>query len=122
MGNSRKLYERLRKEQIQLEERLAQLQAREQPSSERREGSPFGKREEEADQVFILEKKLALKRKLEEALAEVGHALKKYEAGTYGVCDSCGQMIEPTRLEVLPQASLCLRCKASQAKDAKRAG
>lgn len=121
MGDTRKLYERLKKEKIQLEERLAQLQAREQPTSERREGSPFGKREEEADQVFVLEKNLALKRKVKEVLAEVEHTLKKYEAGTYGVCDSCGQVIEPTRLEALPQASLCLSCKASQARDAKRA-
>ena len=121
MADFGELYERLKGEKIQLEERLQQLQAREQPPPERREGSPFGKREEEADQVFELEKRLALKRNLEGAIAEVDHALKKYEAGTYGVCDSCGQSIEPSRLEALPQASLCLSCKASQAKDAKRA-
>ena len=114
------LYERLKKEKIQLEEKLSQLQAQGQPTPERREGSPFGKREEEADQVLALERKLALKKRLEEILGEIGHALKKYEAGTYGICDSCGRQIEPSRLEALPQASLCLSCKASQAKDAKR--
>ena len=51
--------------------------------------------------------------------AGVEHALRKFEEGTYGLCDSCGQPIDPARLEALPQASLCLSCKAKQAKDAK---
>jgi len=115
------LYESLKREKIQLEEKLAQLQAQgRQPTPERREGSPFGKREEEADQVLALEQKLALKKRLEEFLGEIEHALKKYEAGTYGICDSCGRSIELGRLEALPQASLCLSCKVGQAKDAKR--
>jgi len=46
--------------------------------------------------------------------------LQKYEAGTYGLCDSCGQAIEQARLEALPQANLCLICKAGQAKNVKR--
>ena len=113
------LYQRLKEEKKQLEGRLEQLRARGQPLSERREGSPFGKREEEADEAFELEKRLALEKKLRDALAEIEHALQKYEAGTYGVCDSCGLPIEPARLEALPQANLCLNCKAGQTKDAK---
>lgn len=113
------LYQSLKKEKKQLEGRLEQLRARRQPSSERREGSPFGKREEEADEAFELEKGLALEKKLRGTLAEMERALEKYEAGTYGVCDSCGQPIEPARLEALPQANLCLNCKARQTKDAK---
>ena len=52
-------------------------------------------------------------------MAGIEHALKKFEEGTYGLCDSCGQPIAPERLEALPQASLCLNCKAQQAKNAK---
>jgi DnaK suppressor protein len=118
---STELYERLKKEKAQLLEKLEQLRARGQPLAERREGSPFGKREEEADEASELEKRLALEKRLGESLNEVEHALQKYEAGTYGLCDSCGQAIEQARLEALPQASLCLSCKASQAKDAKGA-
>ena len=121
MTESTELYERLKKEKAQLLERLEQLRARGQPLTERREGSPFGKREEEADEASELEKRLALEKTLGESLNEVSHALQKYEAGTYGLCDSCGQVIEQARLEALPQASLCLSCKASQAKDAKGA-
>jgi DnaK suppressor protein len=64
-----------------------------------------------------LEKSLALERNLRDVLTEVKHALAKCEAGTYGICDACGKAIEPARLEALPQASLCLSCKASQTKD-----
>ncbi len=121
MTESTELYERLKKEKTQLLEKLEQLRARGQPLIERREGSPFGKREEEADEASELEKRLALEKRLVESLNEVEHALQKYEAGTYGLCDSCGQAIEQARLEALPQASLCLSCKANQEKDAKGA-
>jgi RNA polymerase-binding transcription factor DksA len=115
------LYEGLKKEKTELLAKLEQLRVIGQPSAERKEGSPFGKKEEGADEALELEKRLALGIRLEESLNEVEHALQKYEAGTYGLCDSCGKAIEQARLEAIPQASLCLSCKASQAKDAKGA-
>lgn len=121
MINHSKLCERLREEKTQIKERLEQLKASRQPAGERREGSPFGKREEEASEAFELEKRLALEKKLRATLTEIDHALEKYEAGTYGLCDSCGQPIEQDRLEALPQANLCLSCKARQTKNAKGA-
>ena len=115
------LYEMLKKEKAELLEKLEQLRTLGQPSAERKEGSPFGKREEVADEASELEKRLALEERLGESLNEVEHALQKYEAGTYGLCDSCGQAIEQARLEAIPQASLCLSCKAQQAKETKGA-
>ena len=102
-------------------EELEQLRASVRPAEERREGRPFGKREEGADEALELEKRLVLEQRLVESVNDVEHALQKYEAGTYGLCDSCGQAIELARLEAMPQASLCLSCKASRAKDAKGA-
>lgn len=119
MADIAELHERLKKEKTELEEKLQQLKASRQPSLEGREGSPFGKREEEADEALELEKRLVLERRLKNSLAEVEHALQKYEDGTYGLCDSCGQPIEQARLEALPQANLCLSCKARQAKEAR---
>jgi len=118
---SAELYKRLKKEKAELLEKIEQMRALGQPSAERKEGSPFGKREEGADEASELEKRLALGKRLEESLSEVEHAIQKYEAGTYGLCDSCGQPIEQARLEAIPQASLCLKCKASQEKDTKGA-
>jgi DnaK suppressor protein len=119
MTDFSELYERLRREQVHLKDELQQLKAEERSADAQREGSPFGKREEGATEAFELEKRLALERRLTDALAEVEHAIKKYEAGTYGICDLCGQLIEPARLEALPQANLCLGCKARQAKNAR---
>jgi len=113
------LRSRLESEQKRLTKELEQLKASIRPAIERREGSPFGKREEEATESFELEKRLALEKRLKDLLAEVEYALQKFEQGTYGLCDICGQSIDPARLEALPQATLCLNCKTQQAKNAK---
>lgn len=110
------LRSRLESERKRLLEEWEQVQANIQPTEVRREGSPFGKREEEATESFELEKRLALERQLKGNLAEIEHALHKFEEGTYGLCDDCGQPIAPARLEALPQASLCMDCKAKNAK------
>ncbi len=119
MVNFDELYQNLKKEQSRLNHELDQLRSEMKSAGEGREGSPFGKREEEATETFELEKSLALERRLGGLLADVEHAISKYEAGTYGICDLCGKAIEPARLEALPQASLCLECKARQTKNAR---
>ncbi len=113
------LRSRLESEQKRLNEELEQLKSSVRPAEERREGSPFGKREEEATESFEFERRLTMEKRLIDQLAGVEHALQKFKDGTYGLCDNCGQPISPDRLEALPQASLCLRCKELQAKDAK---
>ena len=115
-NNFNLLRSRLEMEQKRLTEELEQLKANIRPADERREGSPFGKREEEATESFELEKRLALEKRTRDLLAEVEHTLHKFDQGTYGSCDDCGQPIDPARLEALPQASLCLNCKAKNAK------
>jgi len=52
----------------------------------------------------------ALANSLKEMLAEVEHALAKFEAGTYGLCENCGEPIPPARLEAKPAARLCINC------------
>ena len=118
-ANLKQLRARLESEQARLNEELEQLLASVSSLDERREGSPFGKREEEATETSELEKRLALEKRIREELASIDHALQKFEEGTYGSCDNCGQQIDPARLEALPQASLCLNCKALQAKNAR---
>ena len=109
----------LESEQKRLIGELDKLRTSVRPADERREGSPFGKREEEATETMELEKRLALEGGMKDQLAKIERALNKFDEGTYGRCDSCGQPIDPERLEALPQASLCLSCKAKQAKNAK---
>ncbi len=110
---------RLRSERQRLEEELVQLKLEEKEADEGKEGSPFGKREEVATETFEWEKRVALEKRLSGALVEVKHALHKYDNGTYGICDMCKNPIEEARLEALPQASLCLKCKSRQMKNAR---
>jgi DnaK suppressor protein len=119
MADYDKLRAHLESEKQRLTDELEQLQTSASSSDERREGSPFGKREEEATETLELEKRLVLENRIRQELAGIEHALQKFEEGTYGKCDNCGKPIDPERLEALPQASLCLNCKAQQAKNAK---
>jgi len=41
-------------------------------------------------------------------------ALRRIEAGTFGLCQSCGQPIAPERLEALPWAQDCVACHAKK--------
>ena len=45
---------------------------------------------------------------------EVTAALDRIERGTYGFCESCGEKIAFERLEIVPTARLCVRCKQSR--------
>jgi len=74
---------------------------------------------EAAMERFELEKKLTSEKRMRGNLAEVEHALDKFEKGTYGLCDNCGLPIGTARLEALPEARLCLSCKAQEEKGVK---
>ena len=113
----KQLRSRLESKRKRLTEESEQLTASVRPPEERREGSPFGKREEEATETLELERRLASEKRMGDLLAEVEHALHKFEEGTYGLCDVCSKPIDPARLEVLPQASVCLTCKVSLEKN-----
>jgi RNA polymerase-binding transcription factor len=45
-----------------------------------------------------------------ETLRETEDALAKFDAGTYGLCESCGNEIAEARLEAMPAARLCINC------------
>ncbi len=74
--------------------------------------------DEVATERIELDKFVAQQKLIRDSLAEVQHALHKFDEGTYGLCDACGQPIELSRLEALPQASLCLSCKARKGREA----
>lgn len=50
----------------------------------------------------------ALANTLKETLAEVEHALAKFDAGTYGLCEVCSKPIAEARLEAMPAARFCI--------------
>jgi RNA polymerase-binding transcription factor len=67
---------------------------------------------EQADPVMSEKgKNLALLHQIEEHVAEIDHAIEAAKQGTYGVCERCGELIDPERLRILPETRLCIHCK-----------
>ena len=54
---------------------------------------------------------LSLVQSLRDTLNDVEAALHRMDVGAYGFCESCRQPIGDERLEALPAARLCMRCK-----------
>lgn len=68
---------------------------------------------EEGDPDLIeREKNVALVIQLEHKLEGIHAALRAIDKGTYGLCERCGKEIDVERLEVRPDATLCVRCQA----------
>lgn len=66
-------------------------------------------------EIENVSKNLALKSHLERVLAQIEAAVRRIEQGVYGMCERCGQIINPARLEVLPYATTCLNCARAAA-------
>ncbi|MFC6694372.1 TraR/DksA family transcriptional regulator [Nocardioides daphniae] len=60
---------------------------------------------------FERDHELTLMNNEREMLAQIDRALARIEAGTYGVCESCGEPIGKMRVMAFPRATLCLSCK-----------
>lgn len=56
----------------------------------------------------------ALVGQLVELLGDIEHALEKFDDGTYGTCENCGQEIPVPRLEAKPAARFCIDCASKQ--------
>jgi len=58
-------------------------------------------------ETFEREKDLSILESVEAELADVEHALRRLDDGTYGTCEACGRPIDEERLQALPAARLC---------------
>jgi RNA polymerase-binding transcription factor DksA len=66
---------------------------------------------------FDREFALSLVSNEQEGLYEIEEALKRLEAGTYGVCEMCEKLIVKERLEAVPFARRCIHCQSAFEKD-----
>ncbi len=60
---------------------------------------------------FERDHEISLANNAREALEQSELALHHIAAGTYGICDHCGQPIGKGRLQAFPRATLCVSCK-----------
>lgn len=49
----------------------------------------------------------------QDVIYEIDEALARLRDGNYGVCEGCAQAIERARLEALPFARMCVKCKSA---------
>jgi DnaK suppressor protein len=48
---------------------------------------------------------------LEFKLKDIEHAINQAQSGEYGICERCRNEIDPERLEIFPETTLCVKCK-----------
>ncbi|WP_448382990.1 TraR/DksA family transcriptional regulator [Desulfosoma sp.] len=75
-----------------------------------RQGEPM----DEADVAVMEHQRETLRRlrnRYRQLYWEIENALKRLKDGDFGVCDRCGDPIQPQRLEVQPTARLCIDCQ-----------
>ena len=60
--------------------------------------------------IYEWEMCLALKQRAENKARSLEVALRKAEEGDYGLCEICGQPIDPARLAILPHTKRCISC------------
>ncbi|WP_235834605.1 TraR/DksA family transcriptional regulator [Actinomadura logoneensis] len=91
-----------------LEAEIAEL------SSHIADESGEGAGDDQADagaKTYEREHELALTYNSRDLLAQNERAIQRMDAGTYGVCESCGKPIGKARLQAYPRATLCVTCK-----------
>lgn len=60
---------------------------------------------------FERDQEMSLVQNARDLLDQAQSALRLFDKGEYGSCESCGQPIGKDRLMVFPRATLCLSCK-----------
>lgn len=77
------------------------------------EASAFGMHQADAgSDAYDRDFALSLLSKEQDALYEIEEALKRIEAGTYGICEMSNKPIPQARLEALPFARYTIECQA----------
>lgn len=118
MARSKTLTESERKK---LQQEREQTQAELERLREYLKAAPEPTGDEVDLDVYEREKNLALVRRLEQKLDEIDYALRAAAKGKYGICERCGKPIDLARLQVLPETTLCVKCKNELEKAARRA-
>jgi RNA polymerase-binding protein DksA len=95
--------ERLKAELVETQAELERLEKKLQVEVEYGlgEGDPI---------IYEREMNMALRRRARRKVQSMQEALRRFEEGTYGLCERCGSEISAQRLEALPQARLCIQC------------
>jgi RNA polymerase-binding protein DksA len=106
------LRERLLAERVELEEQLATLEENTFAASQSDMSGEVAFDDETADAgtaTFERERDLSIENNVRDLLAKIDRAIRRMDAGTYGLCDRCGKPIEKARIKALPYVDLCIK-------------
>jgi RNA polymerase-binding transcription factor DksA len=73
-------------------------------------------------ETFEREKDLSILEQVEAELADVEHALRRLDEGTYGMCEVCGNAVPEERLEAMPATRFCLEHQAQAEREVRISG
>lgn len=73
-------------------------------------------------ETFNRERDLSILENVEAELADIEHAIRRLDEGTYGTCEACGKPIDDARLEAIPAARFCLEDQAVAEREARSTG
>jgi RNA polymerase-binding transcription factor DksA len=107
--------ERLEEERARLEEVRTSFDGLHDESEEESLGELSSQDQHQADigtETFDRERDLSILEQVEAELADISHALRRIDEGTYGTCEACGKPIGDDRLEALPAARFCIQDQA----------
>ncbi len=68
---------------------------------------------DQGTETFEREKDTGFEAAARGILEQIDEALGRMEAGLYGICATCGEPIDPARLDALPYALRCAPCEAA---------
>lgn len=60
----------------------------------------------------------AMRRLVTRSIVSIKKTLTRIKLGKYGICTSCGKMIDTDRLAITPTAEFCISCEKSKEKQA----
>ena len=66
--------------------------------------------------TFERERDLSIENNVRDLLAKIDRAIRRMDAGTYGLCDRCGKPIEKARIKALPYVDLCIKDAQAQSR------
>ena len=75
------------------------------------EGGSFGDNADVASDLAEQQMAGALHHTTDVHLEDVDYALARLETDAFGVCEDCGERIDPARLRARPTATRCLNCQ-----------
>jgi len=114
LAHFRKLIEEKRKEILEELDSLKSTMMDVTTGQYETENSSYSLHMEQGTDAMEREKTFLFASREGKFLGYLNDALKRIERGDYGFCTDCGTLIDKERLEAVPHAQQCVKCKMSK--------